>query len=124
MPQGSVQINGRNYQIACDEGQEAHLARLGNYVDNRVRELVAAVGQVGDARLLVMVSLLLADELSDAYAELKIASSNDRVAARLDREETLTSALESVASRNACHSNTSEKLQKTNGRKRSKRPID
>ena len=99
MPQVTVEINGRGYQIACDKGQEAHLARLGSYIDNRVRELVAAVGQVGDARLLVMVSLLLADELSDAYAELKVASSNDRVAARLDREETLTIALENVASR-------------------------
>ena len=99
MPQVTVQINGRGYQIACDDGQEAHLARLGNYIDNRVRELIAAVGQVGDARLLVMVSLLLADELSDAYAELKIASSNDRAAARLDREENLTSSLESVAAR-------------------------
>ena len=99
MPQVTVEINGRGYQIACDQGQEAHLARLGSYIDNRVRELVAAVGHVGDARLLVMVSLLLADELSDAYAELKVASSSDRVAARLDREETLTIALESVASR-------------------------
>ncbi len=99
MTQVTVQINGRSYQIACDDGQEAHLARLGNYIDNRVRELVAAVGQVGDARLLVMVSLLLADELSDAYAELKVASSNDSAAARIDREENLTSALENVAER-------------------------
>ena len=99
MTQVTVQINGRGYQIACDNGQEAHLARLGNYIDNRVRELVAAVGQVGDARLLVMVSLLLADELSDAYAELKVASSNDRATARLDREENLTSSLENMAAR-------------------------
>lgn len=99
MPQVTVQINGRAYPIACDEGQEAHLARLGNYIDNRVQELVAAVGQVGDARLLVMVSLLLADELSDAYAELKVASSNDGAAARLDREENLTAVLENVAAR-------------------------
>ena len=99
MTQVTVQINGRGYQIACDNGQEAHLARLGNYIDNRVRELVAAVGQVGDARLLVMVSLLLADELSDAYAELKVASSNDRAAARLDRDENLTSSLENMAAR-------------------------
>lgn len=99
MPQVTVQINGRAYQIACDEGQEAHLTRLGNYVDNRVQELLAAVGQVGDARLLVMVSLLLADELSDAYAELKVAGANDGAAARLDREESLTSALENVAVR-------------------------
>ena len=99
MSQVSVQINGRTYQIACDDGQEAHLARLGQYIDNRVQELTAAVGQVGDARLLVMVSLLLADELSDAYAELKVASANDGAAARLDREENLTAALESVAQR-------------------------
>jgi cell division protein ZapA len=73
MAQLTVTINGRNYQVACDDGQEAHLARLGTYIDNRVKELVAAVGQVGDARLLVMVSLLLADELSDAYSSLDVA---------------------------------------------------
>ncbi|MEK9724392.1 MAG: cell division protein ZapA [Rhodospirillaceae bacterium] len=99
MPQVTVQINGRGYQIACDDGQEAHLTQLGNYIDNRVQELVAAVGQVGDARLLVMVSLLLADELSDAYAELKVASANDGAVARLDCEESLTAALELVAER-------------------------
>ena len=99
MPQVTVQINGRGYQIACDEGQEAHLARLGNYIDNRIQELVAAVGQIGDVRLLVMVSLLLADELSDAYAQLKVASADRGVAARMDREENLAVALESVAQR-------------------------
>ena len=99
MPQVTVQINGRGYQIACDEGQEAHLVRLGNYVDNRIQELVAAVGQIGDVRLLVMVSLLLADELSDAYAQLKVASADRGVAARMDREENLAVALESVAQR-------------------------
>ncbi len=99
MSQVTVEINNRSYQIACDDGQEAHLARLGNYIDNRVQELTAAVGQVGDARLLVMVSLLLADELSDAYAELKVANNNDGAAARLDREESLTAALDNVAER-------------------------
>ena len=99
MPQVTVQINGRGYQIACDEGQEAHLARLGNYIDNRIQELVASVGRIGDVRLLVMVSLLLADELSDAYAELKVARANDGAAARLDREENITVALENVAQR-------------------------
>ena len=99
MPQVTVQINGRGYQIACDEGQEAHLARLGNYIDNRIQELVASVGRIGDVRLLVMVSLLLADELSDAYAQLKVASADRGVAARMDREENLAVALESVAQR-------------------------
>ena len=70
MAQVAVTINGRKYDIACDDGQEAHLTRLAQYVDRRVDELVAAVGQVGDARLLVMASLLVADELSEVYTEL------------------------------------------------------
>jgi cell division protein ZapA len=66
MAQVTVTINGRDYRVACDDGQEDHLARLGAYVDDRIGELSAAVGQVGDARLLVMVSLMLADDLLDA----------------------------------------------------------
>ena len=71
MAQVTVTINGRKYEITCDDGQEAHLTRLSEYVDRRVDELVAAVGQVGDARLLVMTSLLVADELSEVYTELE-----------------------------------------------------
>ena len=65
-----VEINGRPYQIACDDGQESHIQELAGYVNRKVSELVATVGQVGDARLLVMASLLLADELAEAYAEI------------------------------------------------------
>jgi len=42
----TVTINDKRYQISCDDGQEAHLSRLGAYVDKRIDELVAAVGQV------------------------------------------------------------------------------
>ena len=70
MSQVTVTINGRKYDISCDNGEEAHLTQLAEYVDRRVDELVAKVGQVGDARLLVMTSLLCADELSEVYTEL------------------------------------------------------
>src|SRR5271154_4469632 len=73
---GSVQVtvNGRTYSVACDEGQEAHVARLGSYLEQKVGQLVKAVGQVGDARLLVMASLMITDELVDtdqALTQLK-----------------------------------------------------
>jgi len=96
----TVTINGRDYEVACDDGQEAHLSRLGTYVDKRIGELVAAVGQVGEARLLVMASLLLADELSDAYAELDVARTADKgVVAIMSAEESLSADIENLANR-------------------------
>jgi cell division protein ZapA len=100
MAQVSVTINGNRYDIACDDGQEAHVARLGSYIDRRVGELVAAVGRVGEDRLLVMVSLLLADELSDVYAELEaLKSADEGIAARLSAEDTLGANMEKLAQR-------------------------
>jgi len=71
MAQITVTINGRGYQIACDDGQEEHLVRLAAFVDKKVGELTAAMGQIGDTRLLVMASLLIADELADSYKALE-----------------------------------------------------
>ena len=71
MAQVTITINGRKYDIACDDGQEAHVTRLARYIDKRVGELVESIGQVGDARLMVMASLLIADELSEVYTELE-----------------------------------------------------
>ena len=102
MPQVDVNVNGRRYQIACDEGQEEHLSQLAEYVDKRVQELVGAVGQVGDARLLVMTSLLVADELAEAYSALEENSDTGNGAgsgAANERDEALASTLEAMASR-------------------------
>jgi cell division protein ZapA len=61
-----VMVNGRTYPVACDDGQEDHLIDLAQYIDKRVAELAKTMGQVGDARLILMASLLVADELSEA----------------------------------------------------------
>ena len=59
----SIRINEQDYKIACDDGQEKHLASLANYLDSKITELVNSVGQVGESRLLVMACLLITDEL-------------------------------------------------------------
>jgi len=82
MSQISITINSREYSIVCDDGQEQHLTRLAEYLDTRVAELVDSVGQIGDARLLLMVGLLISDELSDAYAELAALKGEASDAAR------------------------------------------
>lgn len=112
MSQISIAINGRDYSIVCDDGQEEHLSRLADYLDKRVAELVDSVGQIGDARLLLMVGLLIADELSDAYAELAGshadapagAPSRERESARLAEDmaviiESASRRIEAIAAR-------------------------
>ena len=70
MAELSLSINDRQYTVACDDGQEAHLRTLAAHIDEHVRDLAASIGQVGESRLLVMASLLVADELADAYARI------------------------------------------------------
>ncbi len=66
MGQVSVPVNGRSYAITCDDGQETRIRRLAQYVDAKVAEFVGSVGQIGEARLLLLAALVIADELSDA----------------------------------------------------------
>ena len=103
MAQIDVSINGRGYRVACDDGQEDHLRQLAEYMDERVKELVASVGQAGEGRLLVMVGLLMADELAEAYARLEAQPTDDAESengeAVENAEEILAAATESLAQR-------------------------
>jgi len=76
MPQVNIVVNGHAYAVACDEGQEEHLGRLGDFIDGKVRDLVASAGQVGEARLILMAALVVADELADALAKLEARDEN------------------------------------------------
>jgi cell division protein ZapA len=62
----SVTINGRQYRMACEEGQEPHLTRLANELDKRIAELRTRFGEIGDMRLTVMGALTVLDELLEA----------------------------------------------------------
>ncbi|MBO0753754.1 MAG: cell division protein ZapA [Bradyrhizobiaceae bacterium] len=70
MPHVSVTINGRQYRMACDDGQEHHLARLANDLDQRIARLRGSYGEIGDARLTIMAALTLIDELSEQRQRL------------------------------------------------------
>jgi cell division protein ZapA len=71
MPLVNVMVNSRAYTIACDDGEEEHLKDLAAIVDAKAREVLGAVGQVGDARMLLMAALLLADEHHEMTAKLE-----------------------------------------------------
>ena len=66
-----VSINGRNYRMACDDGQEEHLTRLAQDLDRRIARMREDFGQIGDMRLTIMAALTLADELSEQGLRLR-----------------------------------------------------
>jgi cell division protein ZapA len=74
MGQVTVRVGGYSHPVACEDGQEAHLIGLAAEVDRRVTSIKAMGGQFGESRLLLLASLLLADEVHD----LKLALSQAR----------------------------------------------
>ena len=108
MPLVNVMVNGRAYTIACDEGEEDHLRQLAAQVDAKAREVLSSVGQVGDARLLLMAAILIADEhhgrgevaasANEGHAEPdeRVLAAETRAAAAL---ELMAGRLEQIAAR-------------------------
>jgi cell division protein ZapA len=65
-----IDINGRQYGVGCEDGQEDHIGRLARHFDNHVKTLVQSVGQIGEQRLFLMAALLLADETHELKLKL------------------------------------------------------
>ncbi|MBH5399403.1 cell division protein ZapA [Bradyrhizobium sp. CNPSo 4010] len=61
----NVTINGRQYRMACEEGQEVRLLKLAETLETRIQSLRGKFGEIGDARLTVMAALTVCDELID-----------------------------------------------------------
>lgn len=63
MAEVTLTINGRNYGISCDDGQEQRVLDLGAYVDQRMKEMASAGAATSDSQLLVLTTILLTDEI-------------------------------------------------------------
>jgi cell division protein ZapA len=63
MAQVTLRINGYAYTVGCKDGEEEHLHAMAGEVERRIESIKAVAGQSGEARMLVMASLLMADDL-------------------------------------------------------------
>jgi cell division protein ZapA len=71
MPQVNVTINGRQFRMSCEDGEEAHVTQLAADLDTRIARLRTRFGEIGDTRLTVMAALTLADELAETKEKLQ-----------------------------------------------------
>jgi len=72
MAQVNAAIAGRQFRLACEDGQEDHLQALARDIDQRIIDLRAKFGEIGDTRLTVMAALMLADELSETAHKIRL----------------------------------------------------
>src|SRR5208282_6725602 len=98
MSQVSVTINGRQFRMACEDGQEGHLMDLARQLDVRIESLRAKFGEIGDTRLTVMAALTVADELAEMGKRLKcleeeFAAAKDARVAAADRTQSTQAAV-------------------------------
>lgn len=71
MAQVNATIAGRQFRLACEDGQEDHLQAMAKDIDRRIVDLRAKFGEIGDTRLTVMAALTVADELSEALRKIR-----------------------------------------------------
>ncbi len=64
-------IAGRQFRLACEDGQEEHLQALAADIDARITDLRKRFGEIGDTRLTVMAALMVADENTDVTRKLR-----------------------------------------------------
>jgi cell division protein ZapA len=104
----TVTIDGKAYRMACDEGQEEHLAGLAERFDRYVGHLKGQFGEIGDQRLTVMAGIMVMDELSELQRRVKgldteigtLRRTRDDALVKADKNDAaLTGALSSLAER-------------------------
>jgi cell division protein ZapA len=99
MGQVVVKVNGREFPLSCADGQESRIRRLAQYVDVKVGEFTKQIGQVGEARLLLLAAIVISDELSDANEALLQERSRNRTATAREDEQAAAAGLRGMAER-------------------------
>lgn len=74
MPEVTITVGGRPFDVACQEGEEAFLHAAAKMLDDEAQVLSDQVGRMPESRMLLMAGLLLADKtasVEDRVSELR-----------------------------------------------------
>ena len=93
----TVRLNGQPYQMGCDAGQEEHIEALGRDVEAVLNQLTGTVGQIGEARLLAMAALIIADRKSETLPREDGSATTVNLSA--DELDQLAGRIENMAGR-------------------------
>ncbi len=69
MAEVDISINGRSYRISCKNGEEERVKSLATLINNQVQKLTEKIGQLGEARMILLASLVLLDKSDEIEKE-------------------------------------------------------
>jgi cell division protein ZapA len=104
----TVTIDGKQFRMACEDGQERHLEQLALELDNRIRMVRDSFGEIGDLRLTVIAALMVTDELFEERRKgegLRQLAEQDRLArqdiqdATLQRDHAIAGSIDGLTQR-------------------------
>ncbi len=104
----TVTIDGKQFRMACEDGQERHLEQLAFELDTRIRMVRESFGEIGDLRLTVMAALMVTDELFEERRkgeDLRQLAEQDRQSrqnvqeATLQRDNAIAASLDGLTQR-------------------------
>ena len=73
MPQVEITIGGRQFEVACQSGEEPHLRSAAAMLDTEASAISGQIGRMPEARMLLMAGLMLADKAADLEERLRQA---------------------------------------------------
>ncbi|MDP2737405.1 MAG: cell division protein ZapA [Pseudorhodobacter sp.] len=71
MPELEITIGGKAFQVTCQTGEEHFLRSAAQLLDNEAQPLLAQMGRLPEARMLLMAGLMLADKTAAQEDELR-----------------------------------------------------
>ncbi|MFV0334186.1 MAG: cell division protein ZapA [Tropicimonas sp.] len=90
MPEVTIKIGGRDFIVACQEGEEQFLHDAAAMLDREARGLVSQIGRMPEARMLLMAGLMLADRTASSEHRANVAEE------KLARQERLLAEVEAM----------------------------
>ena len=73
MPEVEIEIGGRNFEVACQDGEEHFLKSAARMLDEEASVLATQIGRLPESRMLLMAGLMLADKTAGLQDKLREA---------------------------------------------------
>ena len=71
MPEVTIEIGGRPFNVACQEGEEHFLHAAAGLLDNEAKALMDQIGRLPESRMLLMAGLMLADKAAGTQDQIR-----------------------------------------------------